>query len=451
MKLIRQKYSIDLFFLLLVSILSYIAVSISLILSYQVPFGFFISYNLTLYLCVIISLYKNKLLFFFDAWFVLFFPIYYIVNSMLYLFYSINIFSLDYSVFYYCFVICFTTWMLCFITFLIRPKLYDKSFYISVKKHSELLFNKKNNYSLLFLLGGACSIFFYQKVSGLGDAGVLNSSRLELVNKIDDSGWYLKYFMIAYTWYISALLIYFYKSNQKIKKTTLILFLPVLIYFYSLLVVGSRREIVFCLIFVVLFFFLLNRGVFSHRVKLFSLIGAIAVFLFGTLRHTEDSSQVTLLLNTFGEFVFPINTLLYHYSLDYDFYEYGVTYFNFITNFIPKFIYPEKPLPLAVDFATMLATPGQDFVMGYAFTPISESFVNFGILSILLFPLILWFMVFICEVLVIKYPLFLVILLTQVVNFQRSDVASLIFELSLLGICFIFCNYVTRFKFRVSN
>lgn len=427
----------------------FLIVFISGLFNYSLGLDFLLTLNFVLYLYISIYLYRAKLLIYFDAWFVLLFPFYYLINSFLYLYYGINVFSLSYEHYYDSVVVCMGSFLLCSIILISRPKGYGFSILGDLRRHSVEVFSNVN-LILLVLLGFACSLFFYSKVINVsGD--ILSVSRLELVNSVSDTGWYLKYFMIAYSWFILGVFFNDYKNKAKNKSIVFFALLPVFIYFYSLLLVGSRREVVFVLVFVVLLLFTKNGAVFSFKQKLVTAFLVVSIVSMGAFRHSDDSSTAVVLMNTFGEFIFPINTLVYYIHLDFLDFNYGSTYFQFITNFIPKEIFPDKPLPLAVQFAKMLSVPGQEFTMGYAFTPISEAFVNFGYLSIIIFPVLLAFFAYSLELLVNKYPLFLLILLSQVVNFQRSDVASLIFELLFLLICFLFCHIVTKLRLNVSS
>lgn len=399
--------------------------------------------NIILYLILLIYTYKEKTYIYFDFWFSILFPFYFCINFYLYWVSEISIFYFYKENAIHSFYICCSLWSFGIILAVIRPKGYNVNcFFSDFKKYINSYLLCDRSFFILFLLALSCAVFFFSQVSDLSISSFLSQSRLELINQVSQEGWYLKYFIIAYSWFVFGV---FFSGDNLIRR--LYLFLPVFLYFLSLVFVGSRREIVFVLSYFFIFCLFYSNGNIGYKFKILLISVIFLLIAFGALRYGEEQSSAEFLLNAFGEFVFPINTFIYFVNKGVSSYELGLTYFQLFYNFIPKFFYPDKPLSLAIQFAYMVSLPGQDFIMGYAYTPITEAFVNFGVFSVLILPFLVSSLSYFSEVISIRYPLFSIIMLSQVLNFQRSEISSLLFETILLTMAFVFCDSLSRVKF----
>ncbi|HIF9192365.1 TPA: O-antigen polymerase [Photobacterium damselae] len=401
--------------------------------------NFIICVNFIFYIYVIYKAYVLKYTIYFDFYFIVLFPFYYLIQYYLYFYWDIRAFHFSDVLVYKSVILCNITWFIVLVLMVVRPKGYS-SYSINNKfniKYNELK-NKKLSLSL-FCIGLFVSIIFYKESGGGDFSNILNQNRLELIGATNQRFWYLKYIIISYSCYILSII----SSNFK-KKSSYIYLVPVIIYSLSLLLSGSRRELLLIVMFSVMFYFVKNK----ERIRVRH-ISNLAVFLFvfismGALRNINNGDANTIIMNALGEFIYPISTYTYYFCHGVNEYLYGSGYFQFISNFIPKYIWLDKPLPVAVEFAKLVSMPEQKFIMGYASTPMTEAFLNFGFFSFLFFPLLFSIVIYLIEYLFRNRVLIIILFLSQCVNFQRSDIASQLFELVLLISCFYFCELLTK-------
>lgn len=388
---------------------------------------------------LIYYLLSNNRYFNFDLVFYILFPFYFKISFILYLFFGINVFSLSDDTLTDSYFLCHLSWLFGTVLYFVRPKNVrfsdvSRSFFIFL--HSRFI---HCNLVVLFVFAFLISLFFLFQVKDLIFVDVSKLSRLEVINMVSQSGWFLKYFLIAYAWFISLYFMSLKGKNFDLSTVLMkgvVLIIPILIYIYTQQVLGGRRELVFIFLFIMVCFVVLNNGVISTKLKFSTFVLFTLLIYVGGSRHSDDSSLVILLTNSMGEFLFPISTFQYYNGIDNLELKAGVTYFYSVLNFIPKFIFPDKPLPLAVDFALLVANPNHKFIMGYAITPITEAYANFGRLCVLFFPLLLSFIAMAIEFSFKKKFMLFFILLSQCLNFQRSDIASIFFETVMMVVAF---------------
>ncbi|MEL4371498.1 O-antigen polymerase [Shewanella xiamenensis] len=390
----------------------------------------------------------NKRFFCVDLVFYILFPFYFKISFILYTAFDINVFSLPASAIIESYLLCYVTWLFGIVLYFLRPKI--TSFSDVYTSYSFFMHGRFLNFNFFvpFLFSLAISLFFLYQVKDLIFVDVRQLSRLEVVNSVSQSGWFLKYFIIAYSWVLTLYLMRLKSGGVtfSIVVKVLILLIPVFIYLYTQQILGARREFVFIALFIMVCFVVEHKGIISSRL-LFLGVGGVTFLIFvGGSRHAVDSNLVVLLTNSMGEFLFPISTFQYYNNMVDVELKAGVTYFYSFLNFIPKFIFPDKPLPLATDFALLVANPNQEFVMGYAITPITEAYANFGKLCVLFFPLILSLICLVIETGFKKTFLLFFVLLCQCLNFQRSDIASIFFETTMLCTAFYFVALLSEFK-----
>lgn len=409
----------------------------------DIPVLFFFWINIALYPLVVILAFKYNWFIYFDGLFALLFPLYYGVSFIFGYFFSFSVIDEVIPALDYVFFICFSGWLMLLSVFIIRPKI--KSDWIIYKMH-ELhadLRSQRRGHMLLFSLGMLIASFFLEKVSKIPLNSIFHNERLDVVSLVSPSGWYLKYLIIAYSWYVFFLL---HSSAGKLFWARLYLLIPVLLYWFSLVVLGSRREIVFSVLPLFFFVFSLNGCRVTRNIFLYGVLTFLALLVFGAVRAGQGIVDLTFYSNMFGEFLFPISTLSYYVEYDQEL-RFGSTFFQFFVNFIPKEIFPDKSVPLAVEFAYAIADPGAENVMGYAFTPITEFYINFGLAGGILLPLFLCglcllFEVFFCGSLLLLFPL-----LAQLLNIQRSDFSSFLFELTLLSLSLLLVDKLVKQEF----
>jgi hypothetical protein len=216
---------------------------------------------------------------------------------------------------------------------------------------------------------------------------VLNSSRFEITKTVETGRiWLIQYGMSAYfIW----LVCYFSFANQKTQNLYFIilslnLFISIFyLYFYFQL--GNRREVIAPVL-----FFIIIRYIKNNKFDLFPVLSALAalVWLGITRVSALQSSSIFLddaLFAGLGEFLlisFPLN--LYIESGTYDF-RFGGTVFQSIAAGTPLISDAIKPMSLANEFVEIFSRSG----IGYGFSPMAESYLNFGLVGAVIGPLAL--------------------------------------------------------------
>ncbi len=389
--------------------------------------------NVVVYAIMLVVFLRVGWFLYFDGMFLSLFPLYYGVNFFLGNYFSISVIEEVQLVLDKMFLLCFASWLLVLFGLIVRPKIGLGVMTAKTIGLKTFLAVGKKIHLVSFLIALCVAMFFFLQISHVPVSAFLTSDRLELVSSVSQSGWYLKYLIIGYAWYVFLLLL----STKNTRRVVLMgLLLPVVIYWFSLVVVGSRREILLSMLPIFIFIFLVNDRKASLG-QIASIIGALScLLLFGAMRATTQESDTAALTNLFGEFLFPIATLGYY--LDHvEQFELGSTFLQFFYNFIPKEVLPDKPLPLAVEFAYEIADPAAEHIMGYAYTPMTEVFLNFGYGGILAMPLLVCGFAMLLEIVSRGSPIILLPVLGQSIGFQRSDFSSFMFECVLLVIAFL--------------
>lgn len=208
-------------------------------------------------------------------------------------------------------------------------------------------------------------VFSMVSYSALFDGGVV--SRLD---GITQSWIVLGYLLIGIYLYV----IYNYKNISSI---LLVLFLIVFIAFaFSQLSVGSRRD--FLPIIIAAFWMYSYRN--ESRVtlfKLFLLTILVFIFLIFSSMRLGLGSMEAIVLDALqsNEFVYPFYTLSLTVEKGSVEYLYGFSFLLLpVLFFIPRGLYEEKPISLANMFVNEHIGEGG---MGYAYTLVTESYMNF--------------------------------------------------------------------------
>lgn len=412
-------------------IFCYFCVSLTLYINGEYTISYlFIVFDFIVFIRLVFFLFTEKGYFRLDLVFYILFPFYFKFSYFLFLFYTVSVIDMSPEGMAESYAFANTVWLFGVFIFFIRPKncSYDD---IAM---SSVFFSLSRTYRSLLLpfsISMLVSLMFLYQIKDVLFIDRSSFSRLDIIYKVGQSGWYLKYIVISYAW-----VLFLYRDAKLISFSKFCFFLiPVALYFYSQSIIGSRREIVFIILFFAISKVVKNSGAISLRTLLLSLTAALLFIFIGVVRSTTGSGLVTLLVNSFGEFLFPISTFQYYLSSGYSDFQFGLTYIYSLFNFVPKEVFPNKPLPLAVDFAVMLAGPGAKTIMGYAFTPLSEAYVNFGKLSVILFPLLLAFVSSCIEFVFKRSFIIHFLMFSQCLNFQRSDISSIFFEAVMLCSC----------------
>jgi hypothetical protein len=183
------------------------------------------------------------------------------------------------------------------------------------------------------------------------------------------------------------------------------------------------------------------------------MIFGIFLFLFlGSIRSNASAeggfsiSNLAILTLSNNEFVFPFFTLTHSVSKYLDGtlnFLYGSTIFFYpILYFIPRFFFEDKPFSLAVQFVNDI-----DSSMGYAYSPVTEFFVNFGILG----PFVGFFIIgiIISKIQAYKDQRFIFILFTMIPDFCRGELGLFIYQFIFVSFFIIIIPVILKYNPKV--
>lgn len=299
---------------------------------------------------------------------------------------------------------------------------------------------------ILVLLLGYKSYYFYNQGLLFNPSLLKTMSRLELFEEISQL-WIVTGFMITS---ISLYFIYYFKI---LSKNTRLIFVCCLLYYIALqLSVGNRKD--FVPMFIGLFWVFTNykKIKFTFFWFLLMIIGIFLFLFLGSIRSelnlSENLNYSQLMFETLSnnEFVYPFFTLSFavqsYLNGTLNFF-YGKTIFLYpFLIFIPRVIFTSKPNSLATQFVLDNFGGG----MGYAYSPIAESFVNFGLFG----PAIVFFIV---GIMVSKFQefrdqRFIFIFFTMIPDFCRGEFSTFFYQFFFIALFIIFIPMISREIFK---
>jgi oligosaccharide repeat unit polymerase len=289
---------------------------------------------------------------------------------------------------------------------------------------------KSKNYnifliSILGLLLSYVSFDFYSQGILFNPSVALKTNRLELFTEISQ-------FKIVVGLFISSIFLYFiyYFTTLSIRVKSVVIFL--LCYFVLMeLSVGNRRDFVPMIIGFFWIFVKIKKINFTFRRFIYLLLGLFFFLFLGSIRSSATTDEAfnfsNLALSTLAsnEFIYPFYTLGHYVDKFLNgthVFLYGLSIFLYpILFFIPRDIYPEKPISLAVQFIKEI-----DSTMGYAYSPVTELFVNFGVIGPFVGFLIIGIIIF--KMQSFKDQRFNFVFFTMIPDFCRGEIGTFIYQ-----------------------
>ena len=317
-----------------------------------------------------------------------------------------------------------------------KKKRYDQLYINNIKTYKN---NKSYNaflIILLFILLGYVTYFFYS-IGALFNPDVLAKERSSIFEDRGQGD-------IVVGLLISSIFLYFIYYFEKIPSKTKILVGLLLGYYIVLqLSAGNRRD--FMPMILGTYWVVVNVRKIKFSIFLFlTLLIGVSIFQYlGTVRSNiasdannsrADNIAITLQSN---EFVYPFYTLTY----DVDNYQkqelklkYGESYLYPVIFFIPRNLYPEKPYSLADQF--IKRNFGSRYTMGFAYTPVTEAFVNFGYIGPFLFYLLVGLVV--NAITNRKNQIVNFIFFTMILDFCRGEMGTFFYQFFFTGFFLFF-------------
>jgi oligosaccharide repeat unit polymerase len=172
-----------------------------------------------------------------------------------------------------------------------------------------------------------------------------------------------------------------------------------------------------------------------------NIIGVARLFIENPAFMAEANPVQTIVTN--NEFVSPIQTLMY-YTLHAHPLRWGMTYLGAPSLFIPRAIWIDKPESLSLQF--MRDAFGTTGLMGYAYTPVTEAYINFGVVGpFLIFSILSVLMVKLIRDVNSHVGLYF-ISFALVVDFNRGDSAGTFYQLVVVGMAYWLMLYASRLR-----
>ena len=237
---------------------------------------------------------------------------------------------------------------------------------------------------------------------------------------------------------LTACLIIYYFDEWNRKQ--FIFGILLIVYYIALqLSLGNRRDFLPILLFSTSYFLTKYHSKLNAKIIIIGTIFFIGSFWLVQQRNNNlEYSRVGAIQESFinNEFVYPMQTLAYVIDDKWDL-RYGYTYFVLPFQIaVPRYIYPNKPDDLGKEFVNKTFGEGSQ---GYAYTPVTEAYLNFGILGPL-FVFVLFSLAF--SQLIRKFNLSSIsfvyfLLYSFVFDFCRGTFATVIYQV-LVSLLFYF-------------
>jgi oligosaccharide repeat unit polymerase len=318
---------------------------------------------------------------------------------------------------------------------LIKPTQYNITYFNTIENKKYDRFYVYFLLLMLVLLLIYKSITFYKEGLLFNPSVLKNVSRLELFKEINQL-WVVTGLMITS---ISLFFIYYYNILPiKIR----LIFICCLVYYITLqLSVGNRRDFIPMIIGAFWIYTNFKKIKFTYNWFFFILIGIFLFLFMGSLRGemnlAENLNYSELMLDTLSnnEFIYPFFTLSFAVEAYFQgllSFFYGKTIFlNSILIFIPRVMFDGKPNSLANQFVIDNFGGG----MGYAYSPVAEAFVNFGLLG----PAIVFFLLglLVSGMQEFRDQRFIFIFFTMVPDFCRGEFSTFIYQFFFVALFII--------------
>lgn len=215
------------------------------------------------------------------------------------------------------------------------------------------------------------------------------------------------------------------------------------------LTMGNRRDFLAMFIFLIGVVMTKRKSVIRVMTVIFGGIAFAAFMAVGIVRQIiQDPALLSRynpleLILTQNEFVTPVFTLM-HYVNNVRPLRWGYTYVSAPLQFIPRAIWTDKPESLSLQF--MRDAFGTTSLIGFAYTPVTEAFLNFSwvgpFLIFSIFSLLLVKLVKNADV----HPGLYFILFALVVDFHRGEFAFIFYSLCFIGGAYAFQLLMSRIR-----
>lgn len=291
------------------------------------------------------------------------------------------------------------------------------------------------------------SVYFYRLGILLNPNVLKTTNRLEL---FDDFG----QIQVVISFLISSIFLYFIYNYFKIPKLYKAIVIFLFFYYIAIqLSVGNRKEFVSIILGIFWLIVEYKKYIFSIFRFLFILIFIFIFLVLGSIRANlsidsspNDFNSILISTLTNNEFVYPFETLkisiqnYFNGTLNYLF---GLSFFIYpIIIFLPRIVFPFKFESLAVSFVKTNFGGG----MGYAYSPVTESFINFGLFG----PAIVFFIIglVVTKIFLNNNKIYQFLLFTLIPDFCRGEISTFFYQLFFQSLFLISVPFILKLLFK---
>ena len=234
---------------------------------------------------------------------------------------------------------------------------------------------------------------------------------------------------------------------SRLEKLVLVGALAVFILFQ--LAMGNRRDFLAMFVFLTGVLMTKRKAVIRASTLLIGSVAFAAFMAVGIIRQVFQDPALLSRYNLFeliltqNEFVNPIYTLM-HYVNNVRPLRWGMTYVTAPTQFIPRSLWPDKPESLSIQF--MRDAFGSIGLTGFAYTPVTEAFLNFSWAG----PFIVFAIISVLMIKLVRsadnHTGLYFILFALVVDFHRGEFAGTFYAFCFVGGAYAFMLFVSRLR-----
>lgn len=300
--------------------------------------------------------------------------------------------------------------------------------------------------NLLMLIGGLGFIAGYALLLGLEVSLTIDRSR---VTVLGTQLWVVSMFTL------NGLVMFMVAGWSNLTRAGRAALIVIVLMFVGFqLALGNRRDFLPMLLFVVAI--VATRRQMAIRAGTM-IVGALAFAVFtaiGIVRQVIQDPTILTRINpaqilvTQNEFVSPIYTLIHYINTDRPL-RLGLTYIWAPGLFVPRAIWPDKPESLSIQF--MRDAFGTTGLMGFAYTPVTEAFLNFSWVG----PFLVFSILSLIMVKLVRnadaHPGLYFLCFAFVVDFNRGDFGGTFYALVVAGGAYALMSLVSRLSWTPSN
>lgn len=212
---------------------------------------------------------------------------------------------------------------------------------------------------------------------------------------------------------------------------------------------GNRRDFLAIFIFLAGMIASRRRAVIGIRTVMITFLVFVVFMLLGVVRQVRNApwaiytNDRLISLVEHNEFTMPIQTVTYYVTANQPL-RYGKTYLAAPSTFIPRSLWPEKPVGLSLQFNRDQF--GEAITSGYAYTPVTEAYINFSFVG----PFIVMSLVSLATVFLVKHarqrPMLYFLCFALALDFNRGSSASVFYFLVVVGVAVSLMRVVSRIE-----